>query len=103
LPLLHPAKGHGGRIRPRREELDDAFHVGGDHRQMKLDLHLGQGPVPRPGEAMKILEFGHLGLDPAALALVGRIQRFDLLPPGGCPRRFLLRMMAERISVLFKR
>ena len=64
-------EGHGGRIRPRREELHDAFHVGGDHRQVKLDLHLGQGPVPRPGEAVKILELGHLGLDPEALALVG--------------------------------
>jgi len=64
------SKGHGGRIRPRREELHDAFHVGGDHRQVKLDLHLGQGPIPRPGEAVKILELGHLGLDPAALALI---------------------------------
>jgi len=70
LPLSSAPKGHGGRIRPRREELHDAFHVGGDHRQVKLDLHLGQGPVPRPGEAVKILELGHLGLDPAALALI---------------------------------
>ena len=72
MPLTpsNTPKGHVGRIRPRREELHDAFHVGGDHRQVKLDLHLGQGPVSRPGEAMKVFELGHLGLDPATLALI---------------------------------
>ncbi len=59
----------GGRNRPFKEELHDAFHVGGDHRQVKLDLHLGQGLVPT-GEAVKMFEFGHLGLDSAALALI---------------------------------
>ena len=29
-------EGYGERIRPCREELHDAFHVGGDHREVKL-------------------------------------------------------------------
>ncbi len=70
LPLPNTPRNNGGRIRSRREELHDAFHVSGDHRQVKLDLHLEQGPVPRPGETVKMFEFGHLGLDPAALALI---------------------------------
>lgn len=54
---------HARRIRPREEQLHDAFHVGGDHREVKLDLHFGQGPVSRAREAAKVLELGDLGLD----------------------------------------
>ena len=72
-PLPAPSctpQSHSGRTPPREEELHDALEVRGHHRQVKLDLHLGQGPVPRPDEAPEALELGDLGLDPAALALV---------------------------------
>ena len=70
FPISSIHECRGGRIRLRREELHDAFHVGGDHCEVKLDLHLGQAPVPCPGQAVKMFEFGHLRLDPAALALI---------------------------------
>ncbi len=81
--LSHMPEGYGGRIRPCREELHDAFHVGGDHREVELDLHLGQGPVSRPDEAVKMFEFGHLGLDPAALALIILNPAVGALAPQG--------------------
>src|SRR3989304_583833 len=81
-PLPAPSctpQSHSGRTPPREEELHDALEVRGHHRQVKLDLHLGQGPVPRPDEAPEALELGDLGLDPAALAPVVPA------PAGGSP------------------
>ncbi len=84
----------GGRNRPSKEELHGAFHVGGDHREVKLDLHLGQGLVPT-GEAVEMFELDHLGLDPAALALIILNPAVRPPAPKGWPWRFLLRTMAE--------
>ncbi len=60
---------------PSKEEL----YVGGDHREVKRDIHFERSLEYRPHEAALVLEHCDLGLDPAVLSLA--VSNLAVRPP----------------------